>query len=126
MECRHIANALTLAEIFKPLFMKHLFSCLCFLSICLMSKAQSNSRQSECSQLIFKFANGMSRMPAVALKGSNQARVEMSDFTETTYKLTSYTITLLSEATHTYQSIVNEGALFTKETKEFFEPAKTK
>jgi len=81
-------------------------------------------RPTECPQLIFKFATGLTRMPAVVLKHLDKASVEMSDFSKSNYRLQKFTITLLSDSTHTYKSLSNEGDNFTIETKAFLNSLK--
>lgn len=90
------------------------------------SKSTSTFTNQECPHLIFKIGNGMSRIPAIEFKSQTEARVEMSDFSKTDYVLQRFTITILSNETHTFQEFTNEGNIFTEKTKTLVSTVKPK
>lgn len=105
-------------------FMKRLsFLFICStLAFCNLANAQDASNAdktiaTECRQLVFKLGNGMSRMPAIAVKNLSEAKVEMNDFTKTGYTLQQFTVKVLSESTQTFKTVINTGAVFSEETK---------
>ena len=81
-------------------------------------KAQENSiKPIECPHPIFKIGNGMSRMPAIALRNITGAKVEMNDFSKSDYKIQEFTIRLLSAESQTFKTAVNNGNSFSEETR---------
>ena len=81
------------------------------------SISKKETKATECSKLIFKFGDGMSRLPAVVMRNLNEAKAEMDDFSETDYKLQKFTVTVLYSKSQTFKTANNIGKLFSEETK---------
>ena len=89
-------------------------------------KSKVNLTETECPHLIFKFGNGMSRIPSLVFKKLNEARVEMSDFSKSSYALQKFTFTILYDETKTFVTFTNNGSTFTEKTKSLFNSVKPK
>ena len=101
---------------------------LSFISFCVFTTVQSQisslnsiskkeAKVTECPKLIFKFGNGMSRLPALVMQNLTEANVEMDNSSETDYILQKFTVTVLYAESQTFRTSNNIGKSFSEETK---------
>ncbi len=81
------------------------------------AKSIGSFKTTESPELIFKLGNGMSRLPAIAIKNLTEASIGMSDNSKTDYTLEKFTIRVLYTNTQTFKTSINIGSSLSEETK---------
>ena len=106
--------------------MKHYLLILAILCSINFATAQNNLtaartvnsfKTTDSPELVFKLGNGMSRLPAIAIKNLTEASVGMTDNSKTDFILEKFTIRVLYNSTQTFKTSVNIGSSFSEETK---------
>jgi hypothetical protein len=106
--------------------MKQSLFLLISLSIFASAKSQKNATTviktthhstKEDRKLIFKIGNGQSRMPTIVVRSSTEASLVMNGFSNKDYKLQNFSITVLYNDSKTFKTSINQGSIFTEETR---------
>jgi hypothetical protein len=76
--------------------------------------------QTKAPQPIFQIGMGKARIFFPDFRRVDSARIEMSDYSKSTYVIKGFTVTVLSDSTKTYKVVKNSGAKLNDEVKQMF------